>query len=70
MHAALVVGSLSSPSSSTGAYMDWIERLIGISPDGGDGSAEAIILLVCLIVVVMAVRIPALRERIRAIFGY
>ena len=31
--------------------MDWIERLIGISPDGGNGLTELVLLaaLVCLI---------------------
>ena len=33
-----------SASVATGA-MDWIEKLIGISPDGGDGSLELLILL-------------------------
>jgi hypothetical protein len=51
--------------------MDWIERLIGISPDGGDGTAEAAILFVCVIVfgAVMALRVPSLRQRIGEIFG-
>jgi hypothetical protein len=34
-----------------GGPVDWIERLIGISPDGGNGSTELVLLaaLVCLI---------------------
>jgi hypothetical protein len=50
--------------------MDWIERLIGISPDGGDGTTEAAIVFVCVIVfgAVMALRVPSLRERVGGIF--
>ena len=50
--------------------MDWIERLVGISPDHGDGTAEAAILLVCVIVLggVMLLRMPSLRQRITEIF--
>jgi hypothetical protein len=29
--------------------MDWIERLFGLSPDGGDGSTEALYLIALLI---------------------
>ena len=32
--------------------MDFIEKLFGISPDGGDGSLEASILLVITMVVI------------------
>ena len=27
--------------------MDWIEQLLGMSPDGGDGSLEALIVFAC-----------------------
>jgi hypothetical protein len=30
--------------------MDWIERFVGLSPDGGDGSTEALYIGVVLIV--------------------
>ena len=34
--------------------MDWIEQLFGISPDGGDGSLEALIVAgFCTIVVTL-----------------
>ena len=33
--------------------MDFIERIFGVSPDGGDGSIEAIILLAITIVLAM-----------------
>ena len=33
--------------------MDWIERVFGVSPDGGDGSTEALYLLVLLAGVVL-----------------
>jgi hypothetical protein len=31
--------------------MDFIERLFGVSPDGGDGSLEAVYLVVLLVIV-------------------
>jgi hypothetical protein len=34
--------------------MDFIERLFGISPDGGDGSLEALILLAITVVLMLA----------------
>lgn len=34
--------------------MDWIEQLLGLSPDGGDGSTEMMWLL-ALVIVVLAV---------------
>ena len=50
--------------------MDWMEKLIGISPDGGDGTTEAAIVFVCVMVfgAVMILRVPSLRERVGAIF--
>jgi len=51
--------------------MDWIEKLFGFSPDGGDGTVEAAIVFACVIVVaaVVVMRVPFLRERIRGFFG-
>jgi hypothetical protein len=51
--------------------MDWIEKLFGFSPDGGDGTAETAIVLACVIVLaaVVVMRVPSLRERVRGIFG-
>jgi hypothetical protein len=51
--------------------MDWIEKLFGFSPDGGDGTAEAAIVFACVVVVaaVVIMRVPSLRERVRGIFG-
>jgi hypothetical protein len=50
--------------------MDWIEKLIGLSPDGGDGTAEAAIVFACVIVfgAIAATRVPFLGERLRASF--
>jgi MYXO-CTERM domain-containing protein len=36
--------------------MDFIERIFGVSPDGGSGSTEAMILLAITAVLVIAVR--------------
>jgi len=51
--------------SLNGVAMDWIETLFGISPDGGDGTAEAAIVLASVIVIgtVIVVRILSWRER-------
>jgi hypothetical protein len=50
--------------------MDWIEQLFGLSPDGGDGSAEVLIVLACCIVLagVIVWRTPALRDGARRLF--
>lgn len=51
--------------------MDWIERLFGFSPDGGDGTSEAAIVLALTIIVgaVVATRVPAIRALIREKFA-
>jgi hypothetical protein len=33
--------------------MDWIERLFGISPDGGDGSTEMLYIAAAVAIVVL-----------------
>jgi hypothetical protein len=47
--------------------MDWIERLFGISPDGGDGSAEIMIFAAIAIVLagIFAARVPSVRNYLR-----
>ena len=47
--------------------MDWIERLFGISPDGGDGSAEMMIFAAIAIVLagILATRVPSVRNYLR-----
>jgi hypothetical protein len=47
--------------------MDWIERLFGISPDGGDGSAEVMIFAAIAIVLagILAARVPSVRSYLR-----
>jgi hypothetical protein len=50
--------------------MDWIEKLFGFSPDGGDGSAELLVVLACCIALagVIIWRVPALRAGVRRLF--
>jgi hypothetical protein len=52
--------------------MDWFEKLFGLDLDGGDGTAEIMIVLACVIVAVgiIAARVPLLREGLRALFGH
>jgi hypothetical protein len=47
--------------------MDWLERLFGFSPDGGDGSAEAMIVFAaCAVVaVIIYARVPKVRAYVR-----
>lgn len=47
--------------------MDWIEKLIGSSPDGGDGSAETAIILILLAASIVW-RIPSLRTQLKSLF--
>jgi hypothetical protein len=51
--------------------MDWIERLFGISPDGGDGSAELMVFAAIAIVLagILAVRVPGVRAYVRQWFA-
>jgi hypothetical protein len=51
--------------------MDWLEKLFGVSPDGGDGSAEIMILAAVVIVLagILAARMPAVRTYVRQLFG-
>ena len=50
--------------------MDWIEKLFGISPDGGDGTTEAMFLIAALAVAAVIVfRVPWVREYARHVFG-
>ena len=50
-----------------GDRLDWIERLFGVSPDGGNGMLELAVLVVVVLVILTAVRlVPAyIRERRR-----
>jgi hypothetical protein len=52
-------------------HMDWIERLLGLDLDGGDGSAEVMVVLACCVILaaVVAWRVPAFRQNIKAMFG-
>jgi hypothetical protein len=51
--------------------MDWIEQLFGLSPDGGDGTAEAVIVL-CACVAVAALiwwRVPRVNAAVKTLLG-
>lgn len=43
--------------------MDFIEQLFGISPDGGDGSTEALYIAVAVAIAALLVVRPILRRR-------
>jgi hypothetical protein len=43
--------------------MDWIERTLGISPDGGNGLTELMIVVALLVIVVIALRLTWNRFR-------
>jgi hypothetical protein len=45
--------------------MDWVERVLHVSPDGGSGATELVYLAVgvCLVVVVVATRLVRRRRR-------
>ena len=42
--------------------MDFIERIFGISPDGGDGTTEALYVMVALAIVALVAARPMLRR--------
>jgi hypothetical protein len=44
--------------------LDLIERYFGVSPDNGDGSIEALsVLVVCILIVALALRIRTAKTR-------
>jgi hypothetical protein len=45
------------------ATVDWIEQIFGFSPDGGDGSTEALIVVACTIA--LATLIVAFSPKLR-----
>jgi hypothetical protein len=51
--------------------MDWIEKIFGISPDGGDGTLEATIVAACSVgfIALLIVRFPRVRERVRQLWA-
>jgi hypothetical protein len=50
--------------------MDWIEQIFGFSPDGGDGSTEASIVVACTIALatIIIAFSPKLRGYLRQLF--
>jgi hypothetical protein len=51
--------------------MDWIEQLFGISPDGGDGTSEVMIVFAtCLIVAaIIYAKVPKVKAWVRNLLG-
>lgn len=51
--------------------MDWIEQLFGFSPDGGDGTTEAIVVFVACVVIciVIYMRVPKVKAYVRNLLG-
>lgn len=47
--------------------MDWIEQLLGFSPDGGDGTTEAMIVFAACVVaaIIIFARVPRVRGHVR-----
>ncbi len=43
--------------------MDWIEQWFGLAPDGGDGTLEAMLVVVVAVVVLAAVTVLTRRGR-------
>jgi hypothetical protein len=52
--------------------MDWIEQLLGFSPDGGDGTTEVMIVFVACVVVALVIynRVPRIRNYVRSFLGW
>jgi hypothetical protein len=45
-----------------GAHMDWIEKVFGISPDGGNGATEALFVAAGIAIAALILsRVPAVR---------
>ncbi len=42
--------------------MDFIERIFGIAPDGGDGTTEALYVMVALAIVALVAARPMMRK--------
>ncbi len=49
--------------------MDFIERLFGISPDGGDGTTELMYIAVLLLIVILFRWRETIREMVRKRLG-
>lgn len=49
--------------SKAGGRMDFVERLFGVSPDGGNGMFELLLLLVVVVVVAAAMAYGSSRLR-------
>jgi len=49
--------------------MDWIEQWFGLSPDGGDGSVERLLLgaVAAVVVAIMSMALPLLRASLRRV---
>ena len=45
--------------------MDWIERLLHVSPDGGNGATEAGMAVAAIVAFVLGLRLRAARRRHR-----
>jgi hypothetical protein len=51
--------------------MDWIEELFGVSPDGGDGTTEIMIVFAACVVIgiVIYARVPQVKAYVRNLLG-
>jgi hypothetical protein len=51
--------------------MDWIESLFGLSPDGGDGTTEAMIVFAaCAVIgIIIYARVPRVAAHVKNLLG-
>jgi hypothetical protein len=59
------IGALSRNDTRKGEAMDFIERIFGISPDGGDGSTE-LLFFVAIVAILAAVSWRPIHRRLAA----
>jgi len=50
--------------------MDWIEKIFGLNPDGGDGTTETMLVIACAVLAIAAaMQVASFRGRLRVLVG-